>query len=323
MKLEDIGFYTLSDGRADNACQTSNLYRCELILTSRCNFRCPYCRGAGGKDLSFIDAELVVRQWAADGLKNIRFSGGEPTLYDKLSDLCKLSRFLGIERVAVSTNGSATKDVYNKLLDNGVNDFSISLDACCSEDSNQMSGGVKDFFDIITTNIQQLSTQTYVTVGVVLTDTNKNTVNNIVSLANRLGVSDIRVIPAAQDGAYLSKIVVDSNIVAKYPILKYRLNNIQIGRPIRGLREGDARQCGLVLDDMVVSQNNHYPCIIYMREGGQAIGSTNANMRSERQAWYEKNNTFCDPICRSNCLDVCVDYNNRFAINNSNALKLN
>jgi hypothetical protein len=44
MKLEDIGFYTLSDNRALNVSAWSPMIRCELVLTDRCNFRCPYCR---------------------------------------------------------------------------------------------------------------------------------------------------------------------------------------------------------------------------------------------------------------------------------------
>ena len=43
MKLEDIGFYTLTDERAANTCKDSRLSRCELILTDVCNFKCPYC----------------------------------------------------------------------------------------------------------------------------------------------------------------------------------------------------------------------------------------------------------------------------------------
>lgn len=45
MKLEDIGFYTLSDERAKNASESSPLHRCEILITDKCNFKCPYCRG--------------------------------------------------------------------------------------------------------------------------------------------------------------------------------------------------------------------------------------------------------------------------------------
>ena len=37
MKLEEIGFYTLNDDRAETAWIDTKLSRCELVLTSRCN----------------------------------------------------------------------------------------------------------------------------------------------------------------------------------------------------------------------------------------------------------------------------------------------
>jgi len=46
MKLEDIGFYTLSDERAKNTSINTSLKRCEILITDKCNLKCPYCRGA-------------------------------------------------------------------------------------------------------------------------------------------------------------------------------------------------------------------------------------------------------------------------------------
>lgn len=316
VKLENIGFYTLNDNRAATACHTSRLSRCELVLTARCNFRCPYCRSVGGEDVAFEEAVDMVKRWAADGLRNIRFSGGEPTLYAGLADLCKLAKSLGAEHVAVSTNGSATTEVYERLITCGVNDFSVSLDACCAEDGDRMAGGVKGAFDTVIRNIRWLAARTYVTVGVVLTEANLAKVNSIIRFADSLEVSDIRIIPAAQNGDRFHEVQVDADLLAKYPILNYRIGNIQAGRPVRGLHEGDARRCGLVLDDMAVNQGKHYPCIIYMRESGQAIGNVGDGMRADRKAWYEAHDTHCDPICKANCLDVCVDYNNRFHATN-------
>ena len=43
--LKNIGFYTLSDERAANVSDTSQMKRCEMIITEYCNFKCPYCRG--------------------------------------------------------------------------------------------------------------------------------------------------------------------------------------------------------------------------------------------------------------------------------------
>jgi len=37
-KLEDIGFYTLTDERLKNTSLTSQMQRCEMIITEYCNF---------------------------------------------------------------------------------------------------------------------------------------------------------------------------------------------------------------------------------------------------------------------------------------------
>lgn len=77
MKLDDIGFYTLSDQRVKNVSGISPLWRCELLITSKCNFKCSYCRGTDSKaDISLQEAVYIVDQWLSHDLKNIRFSGG-------------------------------------------------------------------------------------------------------------------------------------------------------------------------------------------------------------------------------------------------------
>lgn len=309
MKLESIGFYTLSDERAKTASVDSPLTRCELVLSGRCNFRCPYCRSIGGNDIPFFKALDIVNMWANDGLKNIRFSGGEPTLYNGLEELVFVSKLTGINRIALSTNGSATRDKYETLLDLGVNDFSISLDACCAEDGDMMAGGRKGAFETVVKNIEWLSKHSYTTVGVVLTATNVKRTEEIIDFADSLGVSDIRVIPAAQYGVKLPVINVKASLLKKYPILAYRENNLRRGRSVRG---NPTRRCGLVLDDMAVMGDKHYPCIIYMREGGQPIGTISRNMRSERWKWSKEHDCTKDEICSNNCLDVCVDYNKKY-----------
>lgn len=316
IKLEDIGFYTLSNERAINSSINSPLQRCELVLSSKCNFNCPYCRKTGGEDIEFEKAANIVRTWASDGLKNIRFSGGEPTLYYMISNLVYLSKSLGISRIALSTNGSAKKEKYEYLLKCGINDFSISLDACCSSECGKMTGHNPEIFDTIVENIKSLSARTYTTVGVVLTNDNLSNLNEIIQFANSLGVSDIRIIPAAQDGDKLPIPNLDEKFLEKYPILKYRINNLRNNIPIRGLGEKDSPRCGLVLDDIAICGDKHYPCIIYLREYGNPIGDVGPNMRQERLEWYKTHNTFNDPICKNNCLDVCTAYNNTFAETN-------
>jgi len=235
----------------------------------------------------------------------VRFSGGEPTLYKRLHELVSLCRINGVERIAVSTNGSAEIAYYEQLLNAGVNDFSISLDACCSADGDIMTG-TKESWALVVKNIKLLSKQTYVTVGMVYNELNEKRIKETIQYAHGLGVADIRVIPSAQYGNKMS-FDVSENILNAHPILKYRLSG---SRNVRGISPDDSRICKLVLDDMAVWNGYHYPCIIYLRENGKPIGKVSENMRQERYEWYLNHNSFDDPICRTNCLDVCVEYNN-------------
>lgn len=313
MDLKNIGFYTLSDDRVKQAGINSPLWRCELILTANCNFKCPYCRHVGGKNIDYSIAESIIKQWSKEGLKNIRFSGGEPTLYNGLIDLVKLSKSLGIERIALSTNGSMPTALYEELMTMGVNDFSISLDACCAADGDKMAGNVKGSWGRVVHNIKYLAKRTYVTVGVVLTEDNNTSMASIIKFAHALGVADIRVIPAAQEDCLIENVDIENNILMSHPILKYRIENMKAGRAVRGIYPHDSNRCGLVIDDMAAMSNKHYPCIIYMREGGNAIGNIGPSMRKDRETWSKEHDTHKDPICSANCLDVCKDYNNKFS----------
>lgn len=100
-------------------------------------------------------------------------------------------------------------------------------------------------------------------------------------------------------------------IIEKHKILKYRINNIRNNRNVRGIKESDCDKCYLCLDDMAILGDYHFPCIIYMREQGEPVGKIIENIRQDRFKWFINHNTHKDEICKKNCLDVCIDYNNK------------
>ena len=310
--LDDIGFYTLTEQRAMNTSPSSPMWRCELLVTDRCNFRCPYCRGFRNfsedcsGDMPEGKAVATLARWVWDGLRNIRFSGGEPTLYPHLNYLVQFCQASRVERIAVSSNGSQPLEVYKQLIDNGVNDFSISLDACCATFGDKIAG-VLGKWQTVVENIAALSKLTYVSVGCVFTPETKDTVRDVVEFAHSLGVDDIRIISAAQwDGLSIQKLP----FLNEHPILKYRVNHFKEGRNVRGIGKVDSHKCYLVQDDSMVAGEWHFPCVIYLREGGEPIGSIGPRMRQERINWMNQHNSYEDAICQKNCLDVCIDYNN-------------
>ncbi len=316
MKLEEIGFYSLNDKRACSSNVSSPLYRCELILTDACQFKCPYCRGikkrfAGSR--TFEEAKKVIDLWSDENVKNIRISGGEPTLISFLPDLIKYIKLncKDIEHIALSTNGFASYKLYEQLVNFGINDFSISLDACCASFGDKLAGNVKGAWEKVVDNIEKLSKLTYVTVGVVVLPETVNQLPDVIKFAHSLGVADIRIISAAQFNEVLDIAKnIPEEIINKHPILKFRINNIKNGINVRGLNENDSHKCGLVLDDMAIAGDSHFPCIIHFRESGIPIGKIGPDMRKEREEWYKNHDTFNDPVCIKNCLDVCKMHNN-------------
>jgi pyruvate-formate lyase-activating enzyme len=316
-ELGSIGFYTLSDARARRVAEPRGLSnppplaRCEILLGARCNFRCGYCRGVGGPDADPVVVARVLDAWIADGLQAVRFSGGEPTLWPHLVEAVAKAK-KHIHRVAISTNGSAPWSVYQKLLDAGANDFSVSLDACCAADGETMAG-VSGRWGEVVENIRRLASKTYTTVGIVLTEQNAAKLSDTVRFAAGLGVADIRVIPAAQHGARITVGPLPIDEPGRFPILRWRWERLRQGAIVRGIVDNDSKWCSLVRDDMAVMGDKHYPCIIYLREGGKPIGEVGPLMRLQRFMWSASHRCDSDPICSRNCLDFCVKHNNRVA----------
>lgn len=255
MKLEDIGFYTLEDGRAEYSCNISPLWRNELIITSKCNFSCPYCRGTSidgkNKHVSSKDINFTIDLWASQDVQNVRFSGGEPTIHPNIKDIIKYTKEVckDIKHIAISTNGYNDLTLYQDLIKLGVNDYSISLDACCASVGDMMSGGVKGSWNKVIENIKELSKLTYVTVGIVFDKQNSDQMKETILFAHSLGVSDIRIISAAQwdDFNIFKNLHIEDEILNKHPILKYRINNFKNGKNVRGITKDDSSKCGIII----------------------------------------------------------------------------
>ena len=318
MKLEEIGFYTLSNERAINSSSKTNLARCELILTSACNFNCQYCMPLSPNirgTMTFENASSILDKWIEGGLENVRFSGGEPTLYKNLDMLISKCRCAGVKHIAISTNGSASLDYYKMLHDCGVNDFSISLDSACCSMGDELAGTSNGTWDKVVKNIEAISKFCYVTVGMVFTEKNIGQAIESINFAHSLGVQDIRIISAAQFNKGIEGLkTISKEILDAHPILNYRVQNYLTGRNVRGMHRTDSNKCKLVLDDMIVAGDAHFPCVIYMRQNGKEIGSVKgksiAQIKQERLDWYNNKDIHGEEICMRTCLDVCVHHNN-------------
>jgi cyclic pyranopterin phosphate synthase len=108
-----------------------------VSLTDRCNLRCQYCMPAEGLDWMATDETLtddeVVRLITVAverlGVRQVRFTGGEPLLRRGLVDI--VARTAALEprpRIAMTSNGLGLKHAAKALAEAGLDRVNVSLD---------------------------------------------------------------------------------------------------------------------------------------------------------------------------------------------------
>ena len=318
MKLDDIGFHTLTDARACGTSVSSPLWRLCFLISGRCNFSCPYCNGLRcDKDMDFDFLKSILDDAAQNhDLRNVRFSGGEPTLHPRLLDMVKQARsHKSVDRIAISTNGFADQALYESLVAAGANDFSISYDSCDPDVVAELAGGIKNVWEKVSSNLAALSRIASVMAGITVSEKNLHEVRDVVERLDSLGVADMKLSTSTHfNGAIPGLEKISNEILDRHPVLKYRVKNFLAGRNVRGLREGDCGKCMLVQDELIIMGNKHYPCIVHAREhAADAIGDVKSvtEMRKERAAWANGRDIRLDPVCKKFCMDIFLDCNNR------------
>ena len=119
-----------------------------LSVTDRCNFRCVYCLPAEGMEwmprkelLSYEEMARLVTVFAEMGIRRVRITGGEPTLRKDLVDLVALLNSLGLEEIALTTNGLKLDKLAGPLAEAGLSRINVSLDSLDPECFSRMTRG--------------------------------------------------------------------------------------------------------------------------------------------------------------------------------------
>jgi cyclic pyranopterin phosphate synthase len=120
----------LVDGRARRVSYV------RVSLTDRCNYRCHYCMPEEGVDLvaktellSFEEIERVVAALASAGVRRVRLTGGEPTVRKGLLVLVERLGRLGLDDLAMTTNGERLAELAAPLRRAGLTRLNVSLDS--------------------------------------------------------------------------------------------------------------------------------------------------------------------------------------------------
>jgi GTP 3',8-cyclase len=128
-----------------------------VSLTDRCNLRCVYCMPPEGLDWLpgddvLTDAEVVrlVRVAVSEGVREVRFTGGEPLLRRGLVDIVHaVSSLRPRPQTSLTTNGVGLARIATALATAGLDRINVSLDTLDPERFRRLAlrGRLPDVLD--------------------------------------------------------------------------------------------------------------------------------------------------------------------------------
>lgn len=169
-----------------------------ISLLSACNLRCSYCK-PDSKRLPSITAPIDRMRSAIQflyrfGIRKIRFTGGEPTLYKGLSELVSFVKSMdGDIHTAVTSNGVFLRSKAGELAVAGLDSINVSLDTLDSVKFHMLTGS--DVLDDVISGIDAAARH----IGnvklncVLIRDFNDKEADRLISFAANRGL-DIRFI---------------------------------------------------------------------------------------------------------------------------------
>lgn len=288
-------FSTVTMERAQTVSFDSKIYWLQFFVTGKCNMSCSYCSrfGSDSKDMETEEMLKTLEGLLGRDLKKIKFTGGEPTAHPKIVELVKEASIY-CEQVSIGTNGTAPLKLYEQLAKSGLKSATISYDG------THQKFAAEALKVLSKNNVRAVA-------GITVDETNVNTLQQTIDSAIENGASDCTI--SVSTKANLSGSVFETINNRGLSILTFRLKKAAL-KATRGACKG---KCFMALDSMVFKDGLHYPCQIYMRENGKAIGARQ-DISKERKEWFLSHEPTNDPICSKYCPDFCIEFNHAASV---------
>lgn len=195
-------FKPLSDRDSLPADCLSSPSKVYFEITRRCNLKCKYCYNNSHVDFSKELGKEQIFKLIDDlynaGTFEIRLTGGEPTLHPDFFEIVKYINKKDFF-LSLGTNGVWSDELTQEVIKSNIRTIIISLDG--TEVYNDSSRG-KGTFKAIVSTINKLKTLSTATLKInsVLCRENKDHIDEIISLADSLGIDGVNFAPLRISG---------------------------------------------------------------------------------------------------------------------------
>ncbi len=181
-------------GRAEVK-QLAELKECWLHITNRCNMQCSHCLFASGDgdaaELPYEDLCAAVDQAYALGCRIFYFTGGEPLIYPRFSEICERILQDAACHIVILTNGRALSslDSWLSRQDRTRLHFQISIDGL--RENHEALRGAGSFAELELTLHQLRQTGLNATLSMSVNRNNVQEMVEVVRFAAEHGISNL------------------------------------------------------------------------------------------------------------------------------------
>jgi molybdenum cofactor biosynthesis enzyme MoaA len=321
------------------------LHRLTVFLTWRCNLDCPHC-----KTIARSPAELAARPekrltydlaaferlldaHRGTPIRLVQFTGGEASLVPDLPAMIRAARRRGVERTSVTSNGTLPIARYLALVDAGLDELKISIDAADAAEGRALTGRAGAWEAAVATvralaAARDAGARFHLGVNTVVGARNRGRLPELVRFFLSLGPDDLKLITEVDSrdsladfpGAAAVRAGLEEICAAlppgRFPLLRLKAGTVfarhAIGLEAEPALPGRPWRCLIPLTERTVDGAYYYPCSVYAREGGAPLGAVSDPPEEQRRRtarFVREGDCLSDRICRRYCLHCTRTFN--------------
>lgn len=322
------------------------LDRITVFLTYGCNLACAYCkavapgaairRNARGRT-TFDPAafERLLDAHAGTRIRHLHFTGGEASLVRELPAMVRAARARGVERLSLTTNGTSPPERYLALVDAGLDEIRVSLDAADRARGDALTGRAGAWSAAVSTvetlgQARRRRGPPFLVVNTVVTRENRRALPATLRFLLGFAPDDVKLITEVDGRDDLGRFpeaprvraeleaVLAALSPAAFPLLRRKLRTVfapdAFGLDAAHPPPQRPWRCFIPLTERTVDARHYFPCSVYVREGGAPLGPVSdapERQRARTVAFVRGADCLSDPICRRYCLHCTRTFNAR------------